>query len=154
MPAILFLTARLFKFRTAQFLYYHKQSNKSSHKISRVTFNNSIKPLVNLFIDKPSDELYIILGNYLKAFTTILKNKKVDNAIVNPIVFRSIMQFFKIIAPKIQDRFGKNYAVNNFDDVLTPLSNTLKPSIFSKKYRSPINLLDEFSKALNSSFSL
>jgi DGQHR domain-containing protein len=41
---------------------------KVTGKISRVTFNASVKPLVSIFVGKGIEELYKIIGNYLRAF--------------------------------------------------------------------------------------
>lgn len=127
---------------------------KSTGKISRVTFNTSVKPLVSIFVGKGIEELYEIIGNYLRAFISLANNAGAENAIVNPIVFRATILLFKDIAQKVQDKYGKVYTVENFREALVPLFEGKKTSLLRKPGASQKNLYNQFVRALKSSFTL
>ena len=127
---------------------------KVTGKISRVTFNASVKPLVSIFFGKGIEELYKIIGNYLRAFISLANNAGAENAIVNPIVFRATMLVFKDITQKVQDKYGKVYTVENFREVLVPLFEGKRTSLLRRPGSSQRDLYNQFVRALKSSFTL
>jgi len=77
------------KFYREIFDLFHENSNsalfgltssktKSTSKISRVTFNSAMKLIHRIFINRSVDEAYVILNNYLEAFSIGLNKKGVE----------------------------------------------------------------------------
>ncbi len=129
-------------------------STRSRNKISRVTFNAATKPLIFVFASKTSDDLYVIIANYLHAFTALANGMNLKDVIVNPVVFRAVMLLFIDVAQRVQDRFGKVYVLDNFLEILTPLFERIKPNILKRPGSSYKALHEELSKLLRVDFSL
>lgn len=123
-------------------------TTKAKGKVSRVTFNSSIKPIHYIFGDRDSDEIYVILNDYLKAMINGL-NKKGVNSITKPFLFRAIVQIF----PNIARLTNGDYSVNSFALVLTPLFEGVSSAKLAKA--ESIKLIsDHFLECLNKGFLL
>lgn len=75
------------------FLNKFSAASREQKKITRVTFNYSIKPLIGLFIGKDADEIYSILNNYFIAFKSGLGDIECEEALLSSIVFRGVSGF-------------------------------------------------------------
>jgi DGQHR domain-containing protein len=127
---------------------------RNSKKISRVTFYAGLKPLLGVFGSSEPDEIYTALNGYLSAFISGAKRLKAADSIVKPTVFRAAMLLFKEAAQRVQDRFGKAYTAENFNQILAPMFDNLKPTSLKNPPTSLKELQDEFSRNLKTSFTL
>lgn len=107
-------------------------ASKSSIKLTRVNFNAALKPLLSMFPGKEPQEIYEILRSYLDAFIVCLSKLEAENTIIKPIVFRASMQFFKDVVRRVKDRYGSDYSVDNFLEVLSPVFYEAKESWFTQ----------------------
>ena len=129
-------------------------SAKSKGKISRSTFNIAAKPLLLLFEGKSPSEFFEILNAYLVAFKVGMAELQSEEYFTQNIVFRSLMAFFPTVAAKVKDRYGPDYSIDNFWDILTPLFKAIKPIKFSHPGNSITNLSEDFEQYLRSDFRL
>ena len=126
---------------------------RSKGKISRVTFNAAIKPLLGVFENSDSDEAYRVLSAYLRAFKDGAEGIGAGNAITNPIVLRAVMQLFPEVGGRVKDK-SQAYSIDNFSAILKPIFGRIKPSELVRPPRSPRQLFDTLSEALRESFTL
>jgi len=127
---------------------------RNSKKISRVTFNAAVKPLLGVFGSAEAQEIYLALNGYLSAFVAGAKTLKAADSIIKPVIFRASLLLFKEAAQRVKDRHGKDYSSANFTEVLTPLFENLKPSLLINPPTSLRDLQEEFSKNLKTSFTI
>lgn len=126
------------------------QTSRAKGKVSRVTFNAGFKPLLNVFSDAESQQVYDVTSEYLRAFKAGLKSQQ--SLITSPIVFRSIMLIFPLIAARLKDK-GKQYTADNFSEQMKPIFEKVKSSEFSKA-KSISSLSDSMTMALRKDFTL
>lgn len=129
-------------------------ASKASDKLSRVTFYAAVKPLTSAFKEQSVDTTYETLSAFLTAFIAGLSQRGVETAITNPTVFRSAMQLFRDVAQRVKDRHSGNYTVDNFYDVLEPIFEKTKPSVFKKPGNSQKSFYNELAKRLKGEFTL
>ena len=98
---------------------------KKSH-ISRVTFNAAVKPILNLFGEAESINIYKVLTAYLTAFMVRASERKLDVDITQPIVFRAILAVFPEVAQRVRDRFGIKYQTDHFSDIVSDMLKGVK----------------------------
>jgi DGQHR domain-containing protein len=89
-------------------------SAKTVGKISRVTFNAAVKPLVPVFSESDPQKAYSAISAYLHAFLTSATEAKLKPNITNPIVFRAVVSVFPEVAQRVKDRHGADYTVLHF----------------------------------------
>lgn len=123
-------------------------------KISRVTFNAGLKPLVEVFGTVESDIVYGILRDYIAAIANACAEKGVPEAITNPVVFRSFLLLFPDVAERVRDRFGGSYTLTNFGEVMQPAFVRLKRSSLEKPGGSIKEMRETLANSLRQSFSL
>ncbi|GBF58594.1 hypothetical protein PbB2_02280 [Candidatus Phycosocius bacilliformis] len=109
-------------------LGYMSASKRRKALISRVTFNAAMKPILNIFGDATSSEVYVVLSAYIRAFISASLENDMKIEMTQPVVFRSVMAVFPDIAQRVSDRHGKNYSADNFLDVIGPMMHKIKPS--------------------------
>lgn len=129
-------------------------ANKATGRLTRVTFNAALRPLMGNFGDAGNDEIYSATAAYLTAFIAGLTALKVSEAITSPVVFRAVMQLFPEVAQKVKDRKGPLYTPDNFAEVLGSLFDRFKKSNFSKPGLSYRALYETMSETLRKKFSL
>ncbi len=127
---------------------------RTSSKISRVTFNTGLKPLLEIFTSNEVDEIFEALNAYFTAFIEGTKQLKAPNVITKSTVFRAAMLLFKDAAQRVQDRYGKAYTAEHFSEILAPMFSRTKVSSLKIPGNSPRDLYQEFAKALKVSFTL
>jgi DGQHR domain-containing protein len=127
--------------------------SRSKGKISRVTFNAAMKPLLGVFEDSEAETVYNVLAAYLLAFRAGAVKLGVGGAITNPIVLRAAMQLFPEVGSRIKDK-SQSYSVDNFAAVLKPIFDKIKPSELTHPPQSHRELFDILSSALRKSFTL
>lgn len=140
--------------RKSPLLGFLSPSKKSGKKITRVTFNAAIKPLLPLFIDKEISYIYDALSSYLETFIAGLKNIGADRNITNPYVLRAILHVFPEIAPRVKDRFGSEYTSDNFYEVMKLMFSKIKPSLVNQPGRTHKAIADHFAKAFKTNFTV
>ncbi len=129
-------------------------ASRSSGKLSRVTFNAAVKPLVSIFKDRDVDAMYAAIRAYLAAFMSAASDANLAADLTNPTVFRSVMLLFPEIAQRVKDRFEASYTQDNFFDVAEPMFSRLKSTTFKNAGNSHKELHATLSKALKEEFTL
>lgn len=129
-------------------------SERRAGKISRVTFNQALKSIWTAFSDSDGQSVYAVLSAYLHACLNGLRTHGAAEKITNPTLFKSLMLTFPNAAQRVSDRFGGDYTVANFEQVLTPLFRNVKKVEFLRPGASHVSLHETFRKALSAGFSL
>ncbi|MEW8201961.1 MAG: DGQHR domain-containing protein [Candidatus Thiodiazotropha endolucinida] len=129
-------------------------SSRSKKKISRVTFNNSMKPLLNVFREKDSEEIYSILNNYFLAFKSGLIEIDCKDTLLSTVVFRAVTSFFPTAASKLKDRYGADYSVDNFYEAMEGLFSRVRPARFNSPGTSYKALTEYLENNIKSEFTL
>jgi DGQHR domain-containing protein len=127
-------------------------SARANGKLSRVTFNAAVKPVLSSFATTSSSVIYPALRSYVRVFYKGLNALGVRDSIVNATVFRSIFEVFPEVAQRVVDRHGPAFKDESFDDILTNLFGRVKAAAFTKPPKSHKDLASDFSKALKSGF--
>jgi len=129
-------------------------SKKVENKITRVTFNTAMKPLLPIFCDVEVSYIFEALARYLETFISGLKSHKVDKKATNPFVFRAMLHIFPEVAQRVKDRFGPEYTADNFYDVMATMLGKIKISLVNSPGRSHKTLSEHFLKCFKSDFSI
>lgn len=129
-------------------------SKKKTDHISRVTFNAALKPHLNSFADLNAKEIFEITAAYLTAFLNGVRRNGHKINITNPILFRAVFWIFPEVAQRVQDKFGKSYSVENFEEIIGPMLSTIKPNVLKNPGSSVTILAKNMSDALKSKFFL
>lgn len=125
---------------------------KSSGKISRVTFNTALKPLLPMFKSSSTPKIYSALSSYISAFMQGCRAANIQDAIADPQVFRAAMRLFSDVAPRVSDRHG-TYTTDGFADVIKPIFPGLKRALRQPGTGST-ELYETFSKQVKRAFQL
>lgn len=128
-------------------------SEKSKDKITRVTFNAAVKPLAIVFGEKEATEVFEILNAYLQAIYLGFKKKQMENRLVNPFVFRSIISIFPDSAAKVKDRYNE-YSTENFYHSLSYFFDNISAPKINKRHQGHKELTDHFLACLKKDFTL
>jgi DGQHR domain-containing protein len=139
---------------TSPLLGLMSPAERTEGKISRVTFNTALKPLISVFGSNDSDEIYQALSAFYTAFINGLDGIEASAAITKPAVFRAVAMLFPEVGQRVKDKFGKSYTVDTFSEVLTPMFSRLKSATLRKPGNSPKELYGLFSSTLRTSFTL
>jgi DGQHR domain-containing protein len=126
---------------------------KSSGKISRVTFNAAVRPLVPTFKKSSAEKIYEALSSYVAAFSRGCESVDAADAILNPQVFRAAMKLFTDAAPRVSDRYGKKYTTDAFAEMLEPVFPKVR-NVLRQPTRNSTELYAIFSKQLKSAFEI
>lgn len=129
-------------------------SEAARNKITRVTFNQSVKPLLGLFPGKSGFEIYCILNAYLCAVVAEIAKKSPQPLIAKPVVFRALMGFFRQVAQRMVDRFGSDYSASNFQSIVEPVFTNMQIRKLEKPGTSWSSLRDYFEERLVSKLPL
>ncbi len=121
-------------------------ATKAKQKISRVTFNAAIKPLLPMFDGKSYNEIYSTINSYFIAFGANLEKIGCEDQITNSTVFKAATAFFPVVASKLKDRFGPDYSPDNFNEILSQAF----VSINSGKIKKPGNSFNDLAAYLES----
>ncbi|MFC0131515.1 hypothetical protein CR105_11780 [Massilia eurypsychrophila] len=127
-------------------------ASKVNGKLTRVTFNAAVKPILSTFASSNMSVVYPALRNYLRAFNRGMIGLGVGNTLVNATVFRSIFEIFPEVAQRAMDRYGPGFKDEAFDDVLSPLYARTKAATFTRPPKSHKELAGELLKTLRSGF--
>lgn len=128
-------------------------SDRIKGKISRVTFNAALKPVMGAFVGKEPEDIYTALRGFIGAFISGADKRGAPGAIVKPVVFRAAMQLFPQVAQRVKDK-NAAYSINSFVDALSPLFTRIKLKTLMQPPLSQSALFNEMSDALRTSFTL
>lgn len=123
-------------------------------KISRVTFNSAVKPLVRLFSGMGPREIYRILNAYLAAISKGENQITANGAMLNPILFRAYTDIFMEVAQRVKDRYGTEYKVDHFYEVVIPMFSKIRSSVITSPNNSYKEVSSDLLKALKTDFSI
>jgi hypothetical protein len=105
-------------------------SEKSTDKLSRVTFNAALKAVEHSFGNSDAQRIFDVLRNYLQVWLNFLRAiSGSEQIITNPTLFRAIMLIFPFVAGRVADRFGQQFTVANFEEILRPLQKLRKTDL-------------------------
>lgn len=133
---------------------YMSPAEASKNKLTRVTFNQAVKPNLALFLGRETDEIFEILNAYLLAIRAEIE-KKSDEFILNkPVVFRAFMGIFRYVAQRMVDRYGSDYTASNFQHIVSPIFQNMQIKKLEKPGTSWSKLEDYLEKRLASKLTL
>lgn len=104
-------------------------SEKAKGKVSRVTFNAAIKPLLSRFRDAGEVRVSELIGNYLTAVRQHLSPRELDVAIANPTVFRALFELFPRVSQRVADLYQDDYATQHYYSVVESVFDRLPSRI-------------------------
>lgn len=139
---------------TSPLLGLMSPAKRQTNKLSRVTFNNAVKPILLVFSERNVDVIFPTLSAYVSAFINGLNSLNAENAVTTPAVFRAMMDLFPNVAERVSDRFGKQFSEDDFSTVLEPMFSRAKSSWFTRPPKSYKELSDNLAKVLKNSFSI
>ena len=129
-------------------------SEKAGDKLSRVTFNASLKAVFHTFGNSDAQRIYDVLRNYLQVWLTVLRTSAGSaKMITSPTLFRAILLVFPFVAGRVADRFGSQFSVQNFEEILRPLQKLRKADL-QRAGASHLDISEGFRKKLESGFSI
>jgi DGQHR domain-containing protein len=129
-------------------------SERRKGKISRVTFNAALKSIESAFVDAEPRDVYAVFNAYLEACVAGLRLHGAEENIANSALFKALTLLFTNVAERVSDRYGGDYTVKNFEDVLTPFFRRLKKSDLPRAGVGHLALYENYRKALSAGFSL
>ena len=100
---------------------YMSPAEAARNKITRVTFNHAVKPLLENFSGRPPSEIYRILNAYIAAITAEMAKRTSDPLLSKPVIFRAFMANFRAVAQRVVDKHGASYSSANFQEVIVPV---------------------------------
>lgn len=128
-------------------------SKKAKNKISRATFNGAVKLILNRIPEKQADKVFTILNNYFYSIFAGFQQLKLErNLITNPIIFKALIAIFPDVAVKVKNKFGADFTVSNFNEVLNIVWNKQKASKLRKPGLSYKIVSNELKSHLNSEY--
>jgi DGQHR domain-containing protein len=139
---------------TSPLLGLMSPAERASGKISRVTFNNALKPILSTLQSKTDEEIYQALKHYVAAVVAGLERKKHKDTIVKPVVFRAFLAIFPDVGRLVQDKYGAEYNFGNFESVLSALFDQTAPKHYKEPGNSVNALTETLSKNLKRKFAL
>ena len=92
------------------------KSEKSKVKISRKTFNMAMRKIYDVLYNYDSEETFHIINNYLASIKTVFidNNRDFNKIIVQPTIFRGIIDTLPDFAEMVALKYDLKYTVNNF----------------------------------------
>jgi len=127
---------------------------RKTNKISRVTFNASVRPLLPLFASSEADEVYDSLASYISAHIACLGRRGASDSIVKPPFFKAAMKLFAAVAQRVKDRHGSDYRLAHFEEVLSQAYDTISAAKLKKPGANVGPILDSFQRGLQRGFIL
>jgi DGQHR domain-containing protein len=125
-------------------------AEKAKGKISRVTFNTAVKPVLTRFSQQDVDVVFAALNSYLSAVRQHMEDKNISDAIAEPTVFKAVLDVFPRIARIVRDRKGEDYDDSDFFDALAPVFVRTRRTVFERPGTSYKELSEKLLKKLDS----
>jgi len=123
-------------------------------KISRVTFNKALKPILGFISETEAEYVYAALKPYLRVWTAELHRAKAETYFTNQTMFKAIILLFPVIAQRLLDLFGDNFTIENFQEILKPFFGRIKKNVLQNPGRSHKELAKDFADTFQAGFSL
>lgn len=123
-------------------------AKRTKSKISRVTFNAALKPIIKLFGEASSNEIFMPLAAYFTAFNRQNSNNKTAIDVTNPIAFRALLAVFPDVSQRVQDKYGREYTIDNFEGIFEEMLGNLKGATLRAVGKSVKNYADALRAAL------
>jgi len=130
------------------------RTTRKKGNLSRVTFNAGLKKLLPTLSSVDPEEAYETLASYIAAHQALLDRISAKDSLTKPIYFKAAMRLFPVVAQRVQDRFGSDYNVDNFAEVLVPAFSKIQSAKLRNPGKSVPALYELFVKALQTAFSL
>jgi len=127
---------------------------KAGGKISHVTFNAAVKPLVPIFSESDPEKVYHAISAYLQAFLACVADAKLKPNVTNPIVFRAVLGLFPEVAQRVKDTHGADYTTTHFHQVLESVVPRIKQVWLNSPGNSARLLQDKLITVLKRTFTL
>ncbi len=127
-------------------------SAKAKGKISRVTFNAAVKPILTTFASSNASGIYPALKGYLSSVHKELAALNLRDSLINPTVFRAVFEIFPEVAQRVLDRHGASFQEENFTEILAGMLARTKVARIKTPPKSHKDLANEFSRAIRSGF--
>lgn len=118
------------------------------NKITRVTFNSAVKPLLELFADRSCDDIYRILNNYLISTSAAVSMRSTAPLLGKPVVFRAILGLFATAAQRVADRYSGEYSPENFSEIINPVFSNIPLKRLESPGTSWVQLRDYLEKRM------
>ncbi|WP_082655929.1 DGQHR domain-containing protein [Aureimonas sp. D3] len=123
-------------------------------KISRVTFNGALKPILETFSGASAGYVYQVMSAYLHSCLGGMRQNGVADLIVNPVMFKALVILFPAVAERVADRHGAEFSIDNFSEILRPMFERVRKADLANPGKSPTSLVDIFKKAMRSGFTI
>jgi DGQHR domain-containing protein len=123
-------------------------SKRKKDHISRVTFNAAAKPLLTLFGEASTENIYAVLASYITALISESRARDLPFDFTNPVVFRGILIIFPDIAQRVRDRHGQVYDTDKFAAVIREMFKNLKAATIKNAGNSAASYAKIFTDAL------
>lgn len=129
-------------------------ASRARGKISRVTFNAALRPIVSVVEESSTDDIYKAIRSYLRAFVSGAEDRDIELVLTNPTNFRAIIALFPDVARKAKDRYASEYTEENFVEVMVPMFGAIRANVFKNSGSSYKSLYEDLFRALQSGFKL
>lgn len=103
-------------------------SKRKKNQLSRVTFNAALKPILGLFGEAETVDIYKVLSAYITALLSKSSERDLEIEITAPIAFRAILSIFPDIAQRVRDKHSTDYTSDNFAEVIENMLKNVKHS--------------------------
>jgi DGQHR domain-containing protein len=124
------------------------------NKITRVTFNSAVKPLLELLSERNGDEIFSIVNNYLISMSAVMAKKSTEALLAKPVVFRAVMGLFPTVAQRVADKHSGDYSSANFSDMIVPIFSNIPKTRLESPGTSWVQLRDYLEKRMRSKLVL
>ena len=130
-------------------------ASRQKGKITRSVFNTAVKPLVKVFGNRSTHEIYEIFNSYLLAFDEgVLKPHNLSEQAFNTTVFKAIAGFFPIITARVKDRFGAIYSVDNYFEFTEIVGQRIRPDKIGNPTNAYKPIVEHLEESLKREFTL
>ena len=120
-------------------------------KLSRVTFNAGIRPLLGIMKSLDEDRVFDLISTYLTAVRQHLSPRNLESTLTNPTVFRALFEVFPRAAQRVGDLYKDDYATQYFYEVLEPVFSHLSSKTLTHPGKSFKALGEKLVDRLNKS---
>lgn len=123
-------------------------------KISRVTFNGALKPVLDTFAGASTSYVYDVLRSYFESCLGGLRQNDLSDLITNPTMFKALVILFPFVAEKVSDRHKQKFTLEHFDEILCPMFERVRRSDLANPGKSPSYMVEIFKKGMRTGFTI
>jgi DGQHR domain-containing protein len=116
-------------------------------KLSRVTFNTGVKPALSRFTAHDVDAVFPTLNSFLAAVRQHLDELGVGQTLVDPTVFKALLDIFPRVARQVLGRKGREFDDSDFYEAVSSMFKSKRD--FEKPGSSYKALSEKFGKKLD-----